>query len=136
VITVSHDRYFLDKVATKILAFEDGGVREFFGNYTDYLDEKAFEADHSALETKPAEVKVVKEKAERKRMSYFEKQEWATIEDEIAQLEQEIEEVSAEMATCGSDFGRLSDLQKALDDKNSQLLEKYERYEYLSELEG
>ena len=42
VVTVSHDRYFLDKVANKILAFEDGGVREFFGNYTDYLDEKAF----------------------------------------------------------------------------------------------
>ena len=42
VVTVSHDRYFLDKVANKILAFEEGGVREFFGNYTDYLVEKAF----------------------------------------------------------------------------------------------
>ena len=49
VVTVSHDRYFLDKVANKILAFEDGGVREFFGNYTDYLDEKAFLQEQSAL---------------------------------------------------------------------------------------
>ena len=49
VVTVSHDRYFLDKVANKILAFEEGGVREFFGNYTDYLDEKAFLQEQSAL---------------------------------------------------------------------------------------
>ena len=49
VVTVSHDRYFVDKVANKILAFEDGGVREFFGNYTDYLDEKAFLQEQSAL---------------------------------------------------------------------------------------
>ena len=54
VITVSHDRYFLDKVANKILAFENGHIREFFGNYTDYLDEKAFEenaAEHVKKET-------------------------------------------------------------------------------------
>ena len=49
VVTVSHDRYFLDKVANKILAFEEGGVREFFGNYTDYLDEKAFFQEQAAL---------------------------------------------------------------------------------------
>ena len=52
VITVSHDRYFLDKVASKILAFEDGSIREFFGNYTDYLDEKAFLAESSAISQK------------------------------------------------------------------------------------
>ena len=80
VVTVSHDRYFLDKVANKILAFEDGGVREFFGNYTDYLDEKAFLQEQSALlerEKKQASVKVEKVKEDKKRMSYFEKQEWA-----------------------------------------------------------
>ncbi len=49
VITVSHDRYFLDKVANKILAFEDSGIETFFGNYTDYLDEKAFLASSSAI---------------------------------------------------------------------------------------
>lgn len=136
VITVSHDRYFLDKVANKILAFENGGVREFFGNYTDYLDEVAFEKDSSAIAQKKEAPKVEKEKAERKRMSYFEKQEWATIEDEIGTLEERIKVITEEMQTCGSDFTRLSDLQKELDEKNDQLLEKYERYEYLSELEG
>ncbi|MFC3929031.1 ABC-F family ATP-binding cassette domain-containing protein [Streptococcus caprae] len=136
VITVSHDRYFLDKVATKILAFEAGGVREFFGNYTDYLDEKAFEADSSAMVQKIEKPKAEKEKAERKRMSYFEKQEWAVIEEEIAQLEERITVIEGEMATCGADFARLSDLQKELDEQNAQLLAKYERYEYLSELEA
>ena len=139
VVTVSHDRYFLDKVANKILAFEEGGVREFFGNYTDYLDEKAFLQEQSALlekEKEQASVKVEKVKEDKKRMSYFEKKEWATIEDEIADLEAKIEEIEAAMLENASDYGQLATLQRDLDAANETLLEKYERYEYLSELEG
>lgn len=139
VVTVSHDRYFLDKVANKILAFEEGGVREFFGNYTDYLDEKAFFQEQAALlekEKAQASVKVEKVKEDKKRMSYFEKQEWATIEDEIADLEAKIEEIEAAMLENASDYGQLASLQRDLDTANETLLEKYERYEYLSELEG
>ena len=139
VVTVSHDRYFLDKVANKILAFEEGGVREFFGNYTDYLDEKAFFQEQAALlekEKEQASVKVEKVKEDKKRMSYFEKQEWATIEDEIADLEAKIEEIEAAMLENASDYGQLASLQRDLDAANETLLEKYERYEYLSELEG
>lgn len=139
VVTVSHDRYFLDKVANKILAFEDGGVREFFGNYTDYLDEKAFLREQAVLlekEKAQASVKVEKVKEDKKRMSYFEKQEWATIEDEIAELEAKIEEIEAAMLENASDYGQLASLQRDLDATNESLLEKYERYEYLSELEG
>ena len=139
VVTVSHDRYFLDKVANKILAFEDGGVREFFGNYTDYLDEKAFLQEQSALlekEKAQASVKVEKVKEDKKRMSYFEKQEWATIEDEIADLEAKIEEIEAAMLENASDYGQLATFQRDLEAANETLLEKYERYEYLSELEG
>ena len=139
VVTVSHDRYFLDKVANKILAFEEGGVREFFGNYTDYLDEKAFLQEQSALlekEKEQASVKVEKVKEDKKRMSYFEKQEWAIIEDEIADLEAKIEEIEAAMLENASDYGQLATLQRDLDAANETLLEKYERYEYLSELEG
>ena len=138
VVTVSHDRYFLDKVANKILAFEDGGVREFFGNYTDYLDEKAFLQEQAALlekEKAQASVKVEKVKEDKKRMSYFEKQEWATIEDEIADLEAKIEEIEAAMLENASDYGQLATLQRDLESANETLLEKYERYEYLSELE-
>ena len=139
VVTVSHDRYFLDKVANKILAFEEGGVREFFGNYTDYLDEKAFFQEQAALlekEKEQASVKVEKVKEDKKRMSYFEKQEWATIEDEIADLEAKIEEIEVAMLENASDYGQLATLQRDLDAANETLLEKYERYEYLSELEG
>ena len=139
VVTVSHDRYFLDKVANKILAFEEGGVREFFGNYTDYLDEIALLQEQSALlekEKEQASVKVEKVKEDKKRMSYFEKQEWATIEDEIADLEAKIEEIEAAMLDNASDYGQLATLQRDLDAANETLLEKYERYEYLSELEG
>lgn len=139
VVTVSHDRYFLDKVANKILAFEEGGVREFFGNYTDYLDEKAFLQEQSALlekEKEQASVKVEKVKEDKRRMSYFEKQEWAIIEDEITDLEAKIEEIEAAMLENASDYGQLASLQRDLDTTNETLLEKYERYEYLSGLEG
>ncbi|WP_314481389.1 ABC-F family ATP-binding cassette domain-containing protein [Streptococcus cristatus] len=135
VITVSHDRYFLDKVASKILAFEDGQVREFFGNYTDYLDEKAFRQSSAAISQKKEKEKPVKAREQKKRMSYFEKQEWETIEADIEELETRIAAIETEMEQNGSDFTKLSELQKELDDKNEQLLEKYERYEYLSELE-
>ncbi len=137
VITVSHDRYFLDKVANKILAFENGHVREFFGNYTDYLDEKAFEENAVANQAKKeTQQKTEKEKTKKKRMSYFEKQEWEVIEDEIAKLEEDIESIETQMQENASDYGKLAELQRALDTANETLLEKYERYEYLSELEG
>ncbi|RSJ63658.1 ABC-F family ATP-binding cassette domain-containing protein [Streptococcus gordonii] len=135
VITVSHDRYFLDKVASKILAFEDGGIREFFGNYTDYLDEKAFLAESSAISQKTEKEKSTKVREEKKRMTYFEKQEWETIEADIEALEGRIAEIEAAMQENGSDFTRLSQLQQELDEQNEKLLEKYERYEYLSGLE-
>lgn len=135
VITVSHDRYFLDKVTNKILAFENGHVREFFGNYTDYLDEKAFEENAVAEQAKKApSQKTEKEKTKKKRMSYFEKQEWEVIEDEIAKLEEDIETIEAQMQENASDYGKLAELQRSLDEANETLLEKYERYDYLSDL--
>lgn len=136
VITVSHDRYFLDKVANKILAFENGHIREFFGNYTDYLDEKAFEENAAEHVKKETQQKTEKEKTKKKRMSYFEKKEWEVIEDEIANLEEDIESIEAQMQENASDYGKLAELQRSLDEANENLLEKYERYEYLSELEG
>ena len=136
VITVSHDRYFLDKVASKILAFENGDIREFFGNYTDYLDEKAFLAERSAISQKTEKEKSTKVREEKKRMTYFEKQEWESIEADIEALEERISEIEAAMQENGSDFTRLSELQQELDEQNEKLLEKYERYEYLSGLDG
>ena len=142
VITVSHDRYFLDKVANKILAFENGGVREFFGNYTDYLDEQEFlknQASQVSQKSEKTDQEVSQEELasfSKKRMSWQEKQEWASIEDDIAELEDMIAAVEADMQNYGSDFTKLAELQKELDQLNQDLLDKYERYEYLSELKN
>lgn len=68
-------------------------------------------------------------------MSYMEKQEWASIEADIEAIENRIAEIEADMNENGSDFGKLSTLQKELDQANEDLLEKYDRYEYLSELD-
>ena len=136
VLTVSHDRYFLDKVATKILAFEDGKIRPFFGHYTDYLDEKVFETEMANQVQKAEKEKVVKVREDKKRMTYQEKQEWASIEGDIESLENRIAAIEEEMQANGSDFGKLATLQKELDEKNEALLEKYERYEYLSDFDS
>ena len=69
-------------------------------------------------------------------MSYFEKQEWESIEADIEALEERISEIETAMQENGSDFARLSQLQQELDEQNEKLLEKYERYEYLSGLDG
>lgn len=135
VMTVSHDRYFLDKVANKILAFKDHHIREFFGNYTDYLDEVAFNETNTNNEKTTSQEKPLKEKSSKKRMSYLEKKEWETIENDIMSLEDQIEKVEEEMQTFSSDYDKLSDLQKDLDQLNSELTEKYDRYEYLSQLD-
>ncbi|MDG4960793.1 ABC-F family ATP-binding cassette domain-containing protein [Lactococcus raffinolactis] len=131
VITVSHDRYFLDKVAKKLLVFDKGTITEVHKLYSDYLTDKlSDEIIVAKTESKP----VVKEKVvEKRRMSYAEKQEWATIETDIAALEEAIASIEAEMAENGADFTKLGDLQASLDDKNADLLAMYERYEYLSE---
>ena len=76
----------------------------------------------------------MKVREEKKRMSYFEKQEWESIEGDIEKLEEEIATIERKMLEYASDFGRLAELQKELDAKNDFLLEKYERYEYLSTL--
>uniref|UniRef100_UPI003CCFE058 ABC-F family ATP-binding cassette domain-containing protein n=1 Tax=Streptococcus uberis TaxID=1349 RepID=UPI003CCFE058 len=124
VITVSHDRYFLDKVANKLLVFENGKINVFFGNYSDYLDDKAFQENLPVLKAQKAPKMEAKILSDKKRMSYLEKQEWAMIEDTIAELEGDIEIVEAEMLTVGSDYGKLADLQKKLRSTESTIVRK------------
>lgn len=129
VITVSHDRYFQDKVSNELLAFEDGKINHLFGAYSDYLATKV------AAPVEVAAPKVdtrVREDAKPK-MTWVEKQEWATIEEDIAKLEERIEEIDSEMNENGSDAGMLSTLQKELDQVTTELETKYERWEMLSE---
>ncbi|HEK9997153.1 ABC-F family ATP-binding cassette domain-containing protein [Streptococcus equi] len=135
VITVSHDRYFLDKVATKVLAFEHGAIREYYGNYSDYLDEKAFEAEVIEPAVSEQKAGIDHQVTSKKRMSYLEKKEWAAIEEKIAVIEQQIATIEEQMLGVASDYDQLAQYQQELDQWNLELLEAYERFDYLSELE-
>ena len=131
VITVSHDRYFLDKVADKLLVFQGNGKQElYYGNMSSYLL-KQKETQQPAEKAKPKIQS--KEPAEKKKLSYMEQKEWETIEDEIAELEKKISLLQEEMNHQGDNFTRLQELQNDVSETEAQLEEKMARWEYLSE---
>ncbi|HDX9629028.1 TPA: ABC-F family ATP-binding cassette domain-containing protein [Bacillus cereus] len=137
VLTVSHDRYFLDKVVDELFIFSGGGeVREFLGSYTDYLEmEKMKELIEKAEVQK--EKKVVEEapKQQRKRkLSYNEQREWETIEDTIAELEEKIESIGEELAKVGSDFTKAQELSEAQQKTEEELEKTMERWSELSDI--
>ena len=129
VITVSHDRYFLDKVAEKLLIFEgDGKIVSYFGSIMEYLDQQKPVKEEKAVKVKP------QPKERKKKLSYNEQKEWETIEDDIALLESKIDELTEAMNHQGDDFTKLQDLQKEIDQTEQDLDEKMNRWEYLSEI--
>ncbi|HIE4122063.1 TPA: ABC-F family ATP-binding cassette domain-containing protein [Enterococcus faecium] len=131
VITVSHDRYFLDKVADKLLVFQGNGKQElYYGNMSSYLL-KQKETQQPAEKAKPKIQS--KEPAEKKKLSYMEQKEWETIEDEIAELEEKISLLQEEMNHQGDNFTRLQEMQNDVSETEAQLEEKMARWEYLSE---
>ncbi|MCY8817517.1 ABC-F family ATP-binding cassette domain-containing protein [Bacillus atrophaeus] len=110
VITVSHDRYFLDRVVDRLIVFEGSGViSRFQGSYSEYM-EKA--KTKKSAEKQPAEEKrtEAEPKKKRKKLSYKDQLEWDGIEDKIAKLEEKHEQLEAEIAGAGSDFGKIQDL--------------------------
>ena len=133
VITVSHDRYFLDKVATKLYMFQgNGNIEQYNGLFSDYLDEQLLqspETDKTAPNVKP-----VITKATKKKLTYQEKKEWATIEDEITEIESSIRTIPDKMAQFGTDYVKLGELQKEQEQLEKQLDEKMTRWSYLSEI--
>lgn len=135
VLTVSHDRYFQDKVSNELLAFEDGQINHYFGAYSDYLavkmEEKSADQAVSKIESPISTDKT--ENTDKTKLTYMEKKEWETIESQIAEIEERISEIDTEMNENGSNTELLLDLQKELDNKTKELEEKYERWEYLSE---
>ena len=152
VITVSHDRYFLDRVVNRIFAFEeDGKICQYEGGYTDYVNRLAEEgkvpAGHildAKNDTTTSVDSVEKEnqtssmdtwKRERKlKFSYKEQKEYETIEDDIAALEQKIEELDAQTLKFSSDFVKLNEITKEKEQTEQLLEEKMERWEYLEDL--
>lgn len=149
VIAVSHDRYFLDRTVHRILALEDGVISQYEGGYTDYQVEKlrrellrGENAGSGAESTVSAEKEASKQRAEEtrrqraRRMSYQEKQDFLHIEDEIAALEARVAEIETEYAASVSDFQRLTALDKEREEVETKLLERMERWEFLTELQA
>lgn len=141
VITVSHDRYFLDNIADRIFAFEaDGKLVQYEGGYTDYLEAKerkngtvVREAEESAK--KKADRKNWKKDApEKLKFTYKEQKEYETIDDEIASLEQKIEELDEQMMQYATNSAKLSEITEQKEAAEAALEEKMERWVYLNDL--
>lgn len=134
VIAVSHDRYFLDKIATQIFEVSDSGeVLRYTGGYTDYL-EKRRESAPEVKEKKEKKETPREPKPQKLRFSYKEQREYAVIEDEIAQLEEKIAQADADMAANATDYTALQRLTEEKEQLETALEEKMDRWMYLSEL--
>jgi ABC transport system ATP-binding/permease protein len=134
VITVSHDRYFLDKAVDTLLVLEgEGKISLFYGNYTDYLEKQTEKAAPVAEVKKEKVADIEDQQPKKKKLSYMEKREWDEIEDKIAAAEARIEEIQSEMAGIGSDFEKGQNLMKEEAELNEQLEQLIERWDYLSE---
>lgn len=157
VITVSHDRYFLDRIVGRIFAFEgDGKIRQYEGGYTDYVNRLAEEGrtpqetmaeasgtgkNISSGNTPTASAEGEKKasaatwKHEKKlKFSYKEQKEYETIEDDIAALEEKLEKIDAEMVANATNSVKLGQLLAEKEQTEQLLEEKMERWEYLEEL--
>ena len=161
VITVSHDRYFLDRIAKRIFAFEGAGkIVQYEGGYTDYMDKRPQPASGKAVSDNAASTGAAaagvqgntasddtdaKEARKKKSMetwghekklkfTYKEQKEYETIEADIEKLETRLSEIDDEMVKNATNFGKLNELTKEKEDLEGQLMEKMERWEYLEDL--
>ena len=134
VIAVSHDRYFLDKIATQIFEVSDSGeVLRYTGGYKDYLGKRR-ESAPEVKEKKEKKEMPREPKPQKLRFSYKEQREYAVIEDEIAQLEEKIAQADADMAANATDYTALQRLTEEKEQLETALEEKMGRWMYLSEL--
>lgn len=147
VITVSHDRYFLDRVIRRIFAFEDGGIHQYEGGYSDYALRKSVEQEMGSdtedkkdkskgVETAPSGTpKNGRQTAPRKlKFTYMEQKEYETIEDDIQKLEEELEKIETSIPSFSSDFIKLQELTQKKAETEQKLEEKMARWVYLEDL--
>lgn len=134
VITVSHDRYFLDRVVDRILAFDGhGNINQYEGGYTDYRN-KISGTLEPVNESKEVKVKTEKSQERKRKLSYNEKREYETIDEEIAELEGKIEDIEKGIAEKSSDYSELNRLMEEKAELESELEKKMDRWVYLNEL--
>lgn len=134
VITVSHDRYFLDRVVDRILAFDGHrNINQYEGGYTDYRN-KISGTLEPVNESKEVKVKTEKSQERKRKLSYNEKREYETIDEEIAELEGKIEDIEKGIAEKSSDYSELNRLMEEKAELESELEKKMDRWVYLNEL--
>lgn len=144
VITVSHDRYFLDRVVDRIFAFEAGGhLTQYEGGYTDYRDKCVSSiynvvsngtSDTSKSKAAGQVKKVYNSHEDKIKFTYMEQKEYETIDDDIEKLETKVSELDDEIAKNATSYSKLAELTKEKEDVDRQLEEKMERWEYLNDL--
>ena len=149
VITVSHDRYFLDRVVRRIFAFEgEGKIVQYEGGYTDYMQKRpektgeiktGFNSKTGADSDSQTKEKAIDSRStwghkEKLKFTFNEKREYETIESDIESLENQIAELEEKMLKVASDFCKLNALTKGKEALEEALTEKMERWEYLENL--
>ena len=133
VITVSHDRYFLDRVVDRIFAFEeDGNIRQYEGGYSDYLSKRMIVEEEIPKEKKKKNYQKPREK--KLKFTFKEQKEFETIDDDIEQLELRLEELDSQIERTATDFIKLNELMEEKKATEEKLEKKMERWEYLNEL--
>lgn len=137
VITVSHDRYFLDRVVRRIFAFEENGViQQYEGGYSDYLIacELRNPSDENSTTVIQKETKNVKIKEKKLKFTYQEQKDFETIDEDIETLEEQLKHLEEEMLESASNYGKLAELMKKKEELSEKLDEKMQRWEYLNDL--
>ena len=140
VITVSHDRYFLDRICNKIFAYEGNGrIFIFTGNYSDYtifreIQGIEFEDDKPEKVVEPKKEKEKPKSDKKTKFSYKEQKEYDSIDSDIEQLEKKIAALEESTAVYATDFTKLQEIMNEKAELEKELEYKYERWEYLNEL--
>ena len=158
IITVSHDRYFLDAVVDRIFAFEDGHLQQYEGGYTEYLEAKARReaaaigsgqvkgapapkttaagSKTSAIANSSKDWKEARKQNQpiKLKFTYKEQREFETIDDDIAALEEKLSDIEAQMEEYASSYTKLTELTAEKEAVEAELEEKMERWEYLNDL--
>jgi len=141
VIAVSHDRYFLDKIADKIFSFgEKGKIVQYTGNYSDFKENRTMESENEEIlhekkvKNKDTENKDNLEKDRPLKFTYKEQKEYVEIDHDIACLEEKIQEIENKLGGVSTDYILLQQLMTEKEELEKQLENKMERWMYLNEL--
>ena len=134
ILTVSHDRFFLDKRSEHIFEVGEGQVRRYVGNWSDWAKAKKAEERPEKEEKQDRGAPAQRQREKKLKFSFKEQREFETIDDDIAALEEQIAQCQAQQGTCGSDYVKLQELMAKQTELEAALEEKTERWMYLMEL--